>query len=259
KTVNKGAEKTVNKGAEKTVNKGAEKTVNKGAEKFDVSILKELQRKKLIGEFKIISSNFLENKKKDNKSNFVYYNQGSMTLKCTTYYGRDFSMNLSQFLDNRGNLTDAGKLSFKDELNKIYVQKEKEYLHNKELGKVAKYFRGRKYSLQDLFGDEMIGKGKKIDDIWYQQFASTFLHNKFEIDSSLKYTRIEGDNLVFDLDQSRWNDKTYVKSIEVPLSELGINEDYTYNEINIGVIEKKFKEKLAKKIDEIVENHIFPK
>lgn len=198
---------------------------------------------------------------KNNKINLSFNNQNMKVNANKVSYPKVikyFTLDLSNYLDDRWNVKDTQ--SFLSDLKTEYEKKEKEFKNQEELKKIAKYFRWKKYTLEDLFWEKEIWNIEKSKDRIYKKFARTFSNWKIEIHfwwghSGNSYTRIEWNNLLLDLDQI-WIDKDYVEKIQIPLIDLWIDKDnYIYDGNDILKIEEKFKKELWKKIDDIVKNN----
>ncbi len=158
-------------------------------------------------------------------------------------------IDISKYCDNRWNLIELDELK-----NEIAAQKakiEKDNKNKAELSKAEDFFKEKTYKVDRLFKDNPNipwSNVAKKDDIQYSSFFKKFTNETISFD---KNSKIEGNNLILELDQ--WWSNEY-KNITIPLKELGITSgNFIFGKsISYRQLEDNLRKALAKKIDEIV-------
>ena len=158
-------------------------------------------------------------------------------------------IDISKYCDNRWNLIELDELK-----NEIAAQKakiEKDNKNKAELKKAENFFKEKTYKADRLFKDNPNipwSNVAKKDDIQYSSFFKKFTNETISFD---KNSKIEGNNLILELDQ--WWSNEY-KNITIPLKELGITSgNFIFGKsISYRQLEENLRKALAKKIDEIV-------
>lgn len=158
-------------------------------------------------------------------------------------------IDISKYCDNRWNLIELDELK-----NEIAAQKakiEKDNKNKAELKKAENFFKEKTYKADRLFKDNPNipwSNVAKKDDIQYSSFFKKFTNETISFD---KNSKIEGNNLILELDQ--WWSNEY-KNITIPLKELGITSgNFIFGKsISYRQLEDNLRKALAKKIDEIV-------
>ena len=158
-------------------------------------------------------------------------------------------IDISKYCDNRWNLIELDELK-----NEIAAQKakiEKDNKNKAELSKAEDFFKEKTYKANRLFKDNPNipwSKVAKKDDIQYSSFFKKFTDETISFD---KDSKIEGENLILELDQEGSNE---YKNITIPLKELGITSGkFIFGKsISYRQLEDNLRKALAKKIDEIV-------
>ena len=158
-------------------------------------------------------------------------------------------IDISKYCDNRWNLIKLDELK-----NEIAAQKakiEKDNKNKAELKKAENFFKEKTYKADRLFKDNPNipwSNVAKKDDIQYSSFFKKFTNETISFD---KNSKIEGNNLILELDQ--WWSNEY-KNITIPLKELGITSgNFIFGKsISYRQLEENLRKALAKKIDEIV-------
>lgn len=158
-------------------------------------------------------------------------------------------IDISKYCDNRWNLIELDELK-----NEIAAQKakiEKDNKNKAELKKAENFFKEKTYKANRLFKDNPNipwSKVAKKDDIQYSSFFKKFTDETISFD---KDSKIEGENLILELDQEGSNE---YKNITIPLKELGITSGkFIFGKsISYRQLEDNLRKALAKKIDEIV-------
>ena len=158
-------------------------------------------------------------------------------------------IDISKYCDNRWNLIELDELK-----NEIAAQKakiEKDNKNKAELSKAEDFFKEKTYKADRLFKDNPNipwSNVAKKDDIQYSSFFKKFTNETISFD---KNSKIEGNNLILELDQ--WWSNEY-KNITIPLKELGITSgNFIFGKsISYRQLEENLRKALAKKIDEIV-------
>ena len=158
-------------------------------------------------------------------------------------------IDISKYCDDRWNLIELDELK-----NEIAAQKakiEKDNKNKAELGKAEDFFKRKTYKADRLFKDNPNipwSNVAKKDDIQYSSFFKKFTNETISFD---KNSKIEGNNLILELDQ--WWSNEY-KNITIPLKELGITSgNFIFGKsISYRQLEDNLRKALAKKIDEIV-------
>ncbi|MBF0981322.1 peptidoglycan-binding protein [Candidatus Gracilibacteria bacterium] len=161
----------------------------------------------------------------------------------------NIEIDISKYCDNRGNLIELDELK-----NEIAAQKakiEKDNKNKAELSKAEDFFKEKTYKADRLFKDNPNIPGSNVakkDDIQYSSFFKKFTNETISFD---KNSKIEGNNLILELDQ--WGSNEY-KNITIPLKELGITSgNFIFGKsISYRQLEDNLRKALAKKIDEIV-------
>ena len=158
-------------------------------------------------------------------------------------------IDISKYCDNRWNLIELDELK-----NEIAAQKakiEKDNKNKAELKKAENFFKEKTYKADRLFKDNPNipwSNVAKKDDIQYSSFFKKFTNETISFDENSK---IEGNNLILELDQE-WSDE--YKNITIPLKDLGIiSGNFIFGKsISYRKLEDNLRKALAKKIDEIV-------
>ena len=158
-------------------------------------------------------------------------------------------IDISKYCDNRWNLIELDELK-----NEIAAQKakiEKDNKNKAELSKAEDFFKEKTYKADRLFRDNPNipwSNVAKKDDIKYSSFFEKFTDETISFD---KDSKIEGNNLILELDQ-KWSNE--YKNITIPLKDLGITSgNFIFGKsISYNQLEDNLRKALAKKIDEIV-------
>ena len=158
-------------------------------------------------------------------------------------------IDISKYCDNRWNLIELDELK-----NEIAAQKakiEKDNKNKAELKKAENFFKEKTYKADRLFKDNPNipwSNVAKKDDIQYSSFFEKFTDETISFD---KDSKIEGNNLILELDQ-KWSNE--YKNITIPLKDLGIiSGNFIFGKsISYRQLEDNLRKALAKKIDEIV-------
>lgn len=158
-------------------------------------------------------------------------------------------IDISKYCDNRWNLIELNELK-----NEIAAQKakiEKDNKNKAELKKAENFFKEKTYKADRLFKDNPNipwNNVAKKDDIQYSSFFKKFANETISFD---KDSKIEGNNLILELDQE-WSNE--YKNITIPLKDLGIiSGNFIFGKsISYRQLEDNLRKALAKKIDEIV-------
>lgn len=158
-------------------------------------------------------------------------------------------IDISKYCDNRWNLIELDELK-----NEIAAQKakiEKDNKNKAELKKAENFFKEKTYKADRLFKDNPNipwSNVAKKDDIQYSSFFKKFANETISFD---KDSKIEGNNLILELDQE-WSNE--YKNITIPLKDLGIiSGNFIFGKsISYNQLEDNLRKALAKKIDEIV-------
>ena len=158
-------------------------------------------------------------------------------------------IDISKYCDNRWNLIELDELK-----NEIAAQKakiEKDNKNKAELKKAENFFKEKTYKADRLFRDNPNipwSNVAKKDDIKYSSFFEKFTDETISFD---KDSKIEGNNLILELDQ-KWSNE--YKNITIPLKDLGIiSGNFIFGKsISYNQLEDNLRKALAKKIDEIV-------
>ncbi len=158
-------------------------------------------------------------------------------------------IDISKYCDNRWNLIKLDELK-----NEIAAQKakiEKDNKNKAELKKAENFFKEKTYKADRLFKDNPNipwSNVAKKDDIQYSSFFEKFTDETISFD---KDSKIEGNNLILELDQ-KWSNE--YKNITIPLKDLGIiSGNFIFGKsISYRQLEDNLRKALAKKIDEIV-------
>ena len=158
-------------------------------------------------------------------------------------------IDISKYCDNRWNLIKLDELK-----NEIAAQKakiEKDNKNKAELKKAENFFKEKTYKADRLFKDNPNipwSNVAKKDDIQYSSFFEKFTDETISFD---KDSKIEGNNLILELDQE-WSNE--YKNITIPLKDLGIiSGNFIFGKsISYNQLEDNLRKALAKKIDEIV-------
>ena len=172
----------------------------------------------------------------------------NLTAKLS-YQDNTIEIDISKYCDNRWNLIELDELK-----NEIAAQKakiEKDNKNKAELKKAENFFKEKTYKADRLFKDNPNipwSNVAKKDDIQYSSFFKKFTNETISFD---KNSKIEGNNLILELDQ--WWSNEY-KNITIPLKELGITSgNFIFGKsISYRQLEENLRKALAKKIDEIV-------
>ena len=158
-------------------------------------------------------------------------------------------IDISKYCDNRWNLIELDEL--KNEITAQKAKIEKDNKNKAELSKAEDFFKEKTYKVDRLFKDNPNipwSNVAKKDDIQYSSFFKKFTNETISFD---KNSKIEGNNLILELDQ--WWSNEY-KNITIPLKELGITSgNFIFGKsISYRQLEDNLRKALAKKIDEIV-------
>ena len=158
-------------------------------------------------------------------------------------------IDISKYCDNRWNLIELDELKNEIAAQKAKIEKDKE--NKAELQKAEDFFKGKTYKADRLFKDNPNipwSNVAKKDDIQYSSFFKKFTNETISFD---KDSKIEGNNLILELDQ-RWSNE--YKNITIPLKDLGIiSGNFIFGKsISYRQLEDNLRKALAKKIDEIV-------
>lgn len=172
----------------------------------------------------------------------------NLTAKLS-YQGNTIEIDISKYCDNRWNLIELDELK-----NEIAAQKakiEKDNKNKAELKKAENFFKEKTYKADRLFRDNPNipwSNVAKKDDIKYSSFFEKFTDETISFD---KDSKIEGNNLILELDQ-KWSNE--YKNITIPLKDLGIiSGNFIFGKsISYNQLEDNLRKALAKKIDEIV-------
>ena len=172
----------------------------------------------------------------------------NLTAKLS-YQGNTIEIDISKYCDNRWNLIELDELKNEIAAQKAKIEKDKE--NKAELQKAEDFFKGKTYKADRLFKDNPNipwSNVAKKDDIQYSSFFKKFTNETISFD---KNSKIEGNNLILELDQ--WWSNEY-KNITIPLKELGITSgNFIFGKsISYRQLEDNLRKALAKKIDEIV-------
>ena len=167
----------------------------------------------------------------------------------TSYKDNKLYFDISKYCDSRGNLTQKEQL--KTDIKNQKDQIDKKEKNKAELKKAETFLKGKTYKVNRLFKDNPKVSWSKIlkkDDIKYATFFKKFSNETIVFD---KNSKIDGGNLILELDQ-RWTNEH--KHIKIPLKELGIDsKNFIFGQsISYRNLENNFRKALAKKIDEIV-------
>ena len=179
---------------------------------------------------------------------FMYPTWNNLTAKLN-HQKSTIEIDISKYCDNRWNLIELDELK-----NEIAAQKakiEKDNKNKAELKKVEIFFKEKTYKADRLFKDNPNipwSNVAKKDDIQYSSFFKKFTNETISFD---KNSKIEGNNLILELDQ-RWSNE--YKNITIPLKDLGIiSGNFIFGKsISYRQLEDNLRKALAKKIDEIV-------
>ena len=158
-------------------------------------------------------------------------------------------IDISKYCDNRWNLIELDEL--KNEITAQKAKIEKDNKNKAELKKAENFFKEKTYKADRLFKDNPNipwSNVAKKDDIQYSSFFKKFTNETISFD---KNSKIEGNNLILELDQ--WWSNEY-KNITIPLKELGITSgNFIFGKsISYRQLEDNLRKALAKKIEEIV-------
>lgn len=172
----------------------------------------------------------------------------NLTAKLS-YQDNTIEIDISKYCDNRWNLIELDELK-----NEIAAQKakiEKDNKNKAELKKAENFFKEKTYKADRLFRDNPNipwSNVAKKDDIKYSSFFEKFTNETISFD---KNSKIEGNNLILELDQ-KWSNE--YKNITIPLKDLGIiSGNFIFGKsISYRQLEDNLRKALAKKIDEIV-------
>ena len=172
----------------------------------------------------------------------------NLTAKLS-YQGNTIEIDISKYCDNRWNLIELDELKNEIAAQKAKIEKDKE--NKAELQKAEDFFKGKTYKADRLFKDNPNipwSNVAKKDDIQYSSFFKKFTNETISFD---KDSKIEGNNLILELDQ-KWSNE--YKNITIPLKDLGIiSGNFIFGKsINYNQLEDNLRKALAKKIDEIV-------
>ena len=172
----------------------------------------------------------------------------NLTAKLS-YQGNTIEIDISKYCDNRWNLIELDELKNEIAAQKAKIEKDKE--NKAELQKAEDFFKGKTYKADRLFKDNPNipwSNVAKKDDIQYSSFFKKFTNETISFDENSK---IEGNNLILELDQE-WSDE--YKNITIPLKDLGIiSGNFIFGKsISYRKLEDNLRKALAKKIDEIV-------
>lgn len=158
-------------------------------------------------------------------------------------------IDISKYCDNRWNLIELDEL--KNEIAARKAKIEKDNKNKAELQKAENFFKEKTYKADRLFRDNPNipwSNVAKKDDIKYSSFFEKFTDETISFD---KDSKIEGNNLILELDQ-KWSNE--YKNITIPLKDLGITSgNFIFGKsISYRKLEDNLRKALAKKIDEIV-------
>ena len=172
----------------------------------------------------------------------------NLTAKLS-YQDNTIEIDISKYCDNRWNLIELDEL--KNEIAARKAKIEKDNKNKAELKKAENFFKEKTYKADRLFKDNPNipwSNVAKKDDIQYSSFFKKFTNETISFD---KNSKIEGNNLILELDQ--WWSNEY-KNITIPLKELGITSgNFIFGKsISYRQLEENLRKALAKKIDEIV-------
>ena len=172
----------------------------------------------------------------------------NLTAKLS-YQGNTIEIDISKYCDNRWNLIELDELKNEIAAQKAKIEKDKE--NKAELQKAEDFFKGKTYKADRLFKDNPNipwSNVAKKDDIQYSSFFKKFANETISFDENSK---IEGNNLILELDQE-WSNE--YKNITIPLKDLGIiSGNFIFGKsISYRKLEDNLRKALAKKIDEIV-------
>ena len=134
-------------------------------------------------------------------------------------YGEsEIKTDISKYCDSRGNLTQKEQL--KTDIKNQKDQIDKKEKDEAELKKAETFLKGKTYEVNRLFKDNPKVSWSKIlkkNDIKYTTFFKKFNNETIVFD---KDSKIDGENLILELDQ-RWTNE--YKNIKISLKELGID------------------------------------
>ena len=172
----------------------------------------------------------------------------NLTAKLS-YQDNTIEIDISKYCDNRWNLIESDEL--KNEIAARKAKIEKDNKNKAELKKAENFFKEKTYTADRLFRYNPkipwsnIAKEK---DIKYSSFFEKFTDKTISFD---KDSKIEGNNLILELDQE-WSNE--YKNITIPLKDLGITSgNFIFGKsISYNQLEDNLRKALAKKIDEIV-------
>ena len=172
----------------------------------------------------------------------------NLTAKLS-YQDNTIEIDISKYCDNRWNLIELDEL--KNEIAARKAKIEKDNKNKAELKKAENFFKEKTYKADRLFRDNPNipwSNVAKKDDIKYSSFFEKFTDETISFD---KDSKIEGNNLILELDQKRSNE---YKNITIPLKDLGITSgNFIFGKsISYNQLEDNLRKALAKKIDEIV-------
>ena len=172
----------------------------------------------------------------------------NLTAKLS-YQGNTIEIDISKYCDNRWNLIELDEL--KNEIAARKAKIEKDNKNKAELKKAENFFKEKTYKVDRLFKDNPNipwSNVAKKDDIQYSSFFKKFTNETISFDENSK---IEGNNLILELDQ-KWSNE--YKNITIPLKDLGIiSGNFIFGKsISYNQLEDNLRKALAKKIDEIV-------
>ena len=172
----------------------------------------------------------------------------NLTAKLS-YQDNTIEIDISKYCDNRWNLIELDEL--KNEIAARKAKIEKDNKNKAELKKAENFFKEKTYKADRLFKDNPNipwSNVAKKDDIQYSSFFEKFTDETISFD---KDSKIEGNNLILELDQ-KWSNE--YKNITIPLKDLGIiSGNFIFGKsISYNQLEDNLRKALAKKIDEIV-------
>lgn len=172
----------------------------------------------------------------------------NLTAKLS-YQDNTIEIDISKYCDNRWNLIELDEL--KNEIAARKAKIEKDNKNKAELKKAENFFKEKTYKADRLFKDNPNipwSNVAKKDDIQYSSFFEKFTDETISFD---KDSKIEGNNLILELDQE-WSNE--YKNITIPLKDLGIiSGNFIFGKsISYNQLEDNLRKALAKKIDEIV-------
>lgn len=167
----------------------------------------------------------------------------------TSYKDNKLYFDISKYCDSRGNLTQKEQL--KTDIKNQKDQIDKKEKDEAELKKAETFLKGKTYEVNRLFKDNPKVSWSKIlkkNDIKYTTFFKKFNNETIVFD---KDSKIDGENLILELDQ-KWTNE--YKNIKISLKELGIDsKNFIFGQsISYRDLENNLRKALAKKIDEIV-------